>query len=367
MNRALLFRVQNKLRADPLGLVTSIPKRIGRLAQRKLAGPASRNPFTASLYFAFLSRRFDREHQAVLAGLSEFKRTNLHTKTSFGGFRRNVHRIEKGLVMDPRRDVFAEGYILETVKQFVSASLPESYIDEGERKWATDVLKSYFDAVTHTQIISEAYKKYMAAIGGSAKDPSFVPYKKESVVPSGIQFEDLRKLFVERRSVRWFEDRPVAQEIVEQAVEAAGWAPTACNRQPYRFHAFYGVENAGDVARLAGGTAGFDKNIQCLIVVVGDLSNYVEERDRHLIYIDASLAAMQLMLALQALGLSTVPINWPDVEEREIKLQTRLQSAPYERPIMMIGVGYGKPQGKIPYSQKKPVHLMLQSHDTKET
>ena len=51
-----------------------------------------------------------------------------------------------------------------------------------------------------------------------------------------------------------------------------------------------------------------------IIVIVGELDAYEYDRDRHLIYIDGSLAAMTFMLALETLGLSSCPINWSGVE-----------------------------------------------------
>ena len=90
-----------------------------------------------------------------------------------------------------------------------------------------------------------------------------------------------------------------------------------------------------------------------IIAVVGDLSSYPAERDRHVIYIDGSLVTMQLMLALETLGLSTCAINWPDVENREQKLDKLLNLNKYERTIMLLAVGYADPQGGIPFSQKK--------------
>ncbi len=39
----------------------------------------------------------------------------------------------------------------------------------------------------------------------------------------------------ERRSVRKFLPRPVLKELVEEVLEAAGWAPSAHNAQPWRF------------------------------------------------------------------------------------------------------------------------------------
>ena len=119
-------------------------------------------------------------------------------------------------------------------------------------------------------------------------------------------------------------------------------------------------DQATRIADCAGGTGGWSHQIPAIIVVIGDLSAYPKERDRHLIYIDASLAAMQLMLAAQTQSLSTCSINWPDVDYSEIKLRKILELAEYERVVMMISIGIGEPNGGIPYSQKKQDALITQ-------
>ncbi|MDF2758750.1 MAG: nitroreductase [Thermomicrobiales bacterium] len=47
--------------------------------------------------------------------------------------------------------------------------------------------------------------------------------------------EELAALVRGRRSVRAFERRPVPRAIVEEAIAAAGWAPSPHGRQPWRF------------------------------------------------------------------------------------------------------------------------------------
>ena len=365
-SQSVFFRAVRKFRKSPISFLCSLPRLLRKSLVNWLMEPASKNDFAASLYFLLLSNEFHREHRTVLAGMVEFKKTRLSTKRSFGGFRRNIHRIEKGLTMQPRRKVFAEGYIAKVVSQYAASQRDGSNIHEGERKWAKDVLTSYFSVVEETEVVARARSKFLELESSTVKDSSsdrlFVPYVKEELKPSGIDFDSLQSLFLERRSVRWFDNLPVQKEKVKLAVKAASWAPTACNRMPYCFHAFYG-EDAKKIAGYAGGTAGWAQNLPCLIVVVGDLSNYVEVRDRHLIYIDASLASMQLMLALQVLGLSSVPINWPDVEDREIMMSNELKLSSFERPIMLLGVGYGATDGLIPYSQKKPVEILLKERD----
>jgi len=47
--------------------------------------------------------------------------------------------------------------------------------------------------------------------------------------------DDLAILLRGRRSVRKYETRPVAHELLEQMLEAARWAPSPHGRQPWRF------------------------------------------------------------------------------------------------------------------------------------
>jgi nitroreductase len=106
------------------------------------------------------------------------------------------------------------------------------------------------------------------------------------------------------------------------------------------------------------GTQGFSQGFPALAILVGDLSAYAEERDRHLIYIDGALAAMQFMLACETLGLSTCPINWPDIEELEQRMESLLGLKTHERPVMLISIGYADPEGGIPYSDKRSIEQL---------
>lgn len=50
-----------------------------------------------------------------------------------------------------------------------------------------------------------------------------------------LQPEDFLALLKSRRSVRAYADRPVADELVENILEAGRWAPSGLNNQPWRF------------------------------------------------------------------------------------------------------------------------------------
>lgn len=343
---------RNPLRASHILVNVAIARVQGALARvGALSGAA------ASAYYFFVSGRFQREHQAVLKGKLAYHAADSRLQVSSARLRRNTHRLEKGLIMRPRRAVFAEDYIGQTVSDYRKACLG-NVLHEGERNWARDVLAAYFECVASTPRIDRARREF-ESVTPPVLAPAFVPYPSDQRAQANVSFEQLNALFKQRRSTRWFDGRRVSRELLEQAIGAASLAPSACNRQPFSFVVLDEPERAAAVARLAGGTGGFAENIPCLIAAVGDLSCYVEERDRHLIYIDASLANMQLMLALQTLGLSTCAINWPDIAERDRAISAELALLGHERVVMLIAVGYAAPDGGIPFSQKKPHQFLI--------
>jgi len=319
----------------------------------------SKNRLLAGFYYAFLNRRFDREHLAVLKGRKAYYRSLNELGASSPLLRRNVHRLEKGLIMRPRRDAFGEAFILETVNILKRAQRMENFCHD-ELRWASDVLDDYFDIVKDTPIIYEARLAYVECSNAIEKSKSkisknekFKPYPLSSIPDTSISFEQITALFHRRRSVRWYKQIPVPLDLIQKVINVASLAPSACNRQPFRFIVVNEPDEASRISECAGGTSGFAHQLPAVIVVVGDLSAYPKERDRHLIYIDASLASMQLMLAAETLGLSTCPINWPDIDRPEKQLQKLLKLQQYERVIMLISIGYGDPEGGIPFSQKK--------------
>ncbi|WP_028771774.1 nitroreductase family protein [Shewanella waksmanii] len=317
----------------------------------------SKNGFLASIYYAFFSQQFYREHRSVLLGRVAYEASLNRITNSSILLRRNIHRIEKGLIMQPRREVFAEGYIRETVDCFKKAIASDS-LCSSEKEWASDVLQKYFSVVSHTTVIENAKNTFLDATLDEATGNS-VPYVHADLPTCPLDYDQLLTLFKRRRSVRWFEEKTVDMSLINKAVEAATYAPSACNRQPYEYHVVTDKNLASEVANCAMGTVGFAENIPCMIAIVGNLDAYPAERDRHIIYIDGALASMQLMLAFETLGLSSCSINWPDIELREKALMKKLKLAYHQRIVMLMAVGYAKPDGGIPFSQKKGSNLLV--------
>jgi len=264
--------------------------------------------------------------------------------------------------MRPRRDLFAAGYIDETVveleREFVGSG-DDNPAENPETAWAVDVLNEYFRITPQHPSTDVARDRFAQLVEAHGIHPtSLTPYQRQLDASPPVQFDDFMALSVQRRSVRWFKDEPVPRELIDKAMLAAGQAPTACNRQPFQFRFFDEPELREKVSRVPMGTKGYRANIPTFCVLVGHLENFSEERDRHLIYIDASLAAMSFAYAVETLGLSTCMINWPDIPSREKTMQQLLNLEPFERPVMCMAIGYPDETALVPRSVKKPLDLL---------
>ncbi len=69
-------------------------------------------------------------------------------------------------------------------------------------------------------------------------EPKFIPLTGYQAYPVEVMQQRAAEFYAEvrqRRSVRQFSDRPVPRDVIEQALRAAGSAPSGANKQPWHF------------------------------------------------------------------------------------------------------------------------------------
>jgi len=315
----------------------------------------SKSPLLARLYFAFFNATYQREQFATLQGMQSYrKRIKSMNEQSNPLLRRNIHRLEKGLIMQPLKAVFALDYIEETQQAYELACKSSSHQHE-ELAWAKSVLSQYYKTVQleESALLTRLASQFNQFICEDEPIENKAPYRHNELEKSNLTYQEFSQFINMRRSTRWFKQAPVCREKIKQAISLASQAPSACNRQPYEFYVVDQQPLLSQVSKLAIGGGGFASNIPCIIAVVGDYSCYEHERDRHVIYIDASLAAMQFMQALPTLALASCPMNWPELKVVDKKISQLLKLASYKKTVMLIAVGEPESEGGIPYSQKK--------------
>lgn len=354
MVSAIKSPVKNVIAILGLAQLKQLYQQLRLTFNRILLNLAVKSPRFSSFYYALISEAMDREHHGVIYGKLQYQKSLTVVKEPQYLLRRNIHRLEKGLIMRPRRDIFALDYLEETVNAYRDLANNQNRKADAqlELKWAHDVLTEYFNVVATHPVIDRA-QDIFTALDPIEGENKFIPYQRDLNQPPAVDYEQFLALSYRRRSVRWYLPQTVPRELIDRAIVAAALSPSACNRQPFEFRVFDDPERVQQVGSVPMGTIGFSQNFPAVIVVIGKLRAYPSERDRHVIYIDASLAAMSLMYALETLGLSSCPINWPDIEAKEKQMSQILDLEPDERVIMLISLGYPHPEGMVPYSQKK--------------
>ena len=305
----------------------------------------------ARLCYGMFSNAFSGEHSKVLRGISNFIK-NDHKYANAYSLRRNIHRIEKGLVMRPRRECFAADYILHTVNCYQTVCF-DCDSDKALSYWAHDVLESYFSFANGASSIDLARDIFLRCPSVAEQKIKSIPKPRSSAPKLAVHYQDILSLAQRRRSVRWYLPTHVDRKLIDDAIHIAAYSPSACNRQPFEFRVFDDLELVRKVMEIPGGTSGWSHSPPVVVVLVGHLNAFVDERDRHLIYIDSSLAAMSFMYAVEALGLSSCAINFPDIADKNEAMAKLLDLSPHGVVTMVISVGYADEQGLIPFSAKK--------------
>ena len=110
--------------------------------------------------------------------------------------------------------------------------------------------------------------------------------------------------FIERWSPRAFADRPLTEEQILTILEAARWAPSASNLQPWRF--FYGVRGEPQfdtlLSLLVPFNEGWAKNAGALVFITS-VTTFDGTRQNGTHSFDAGSAFMSMSLQAHSMGL----------------------------------------------------------------
>jgi nitroreductase len=183
----------------------------------------------------------------------------------------------------------------------------------------------------------------------------------------------------ERRSVRQFSPEPVAPELIENALRAAGTAPSGANQQPWTFvivsdpelkaRIRTAAEHEEDLLYTERASAEYLEALEpigtdavkphitdapVLIVVFEQPWSFDADGEKHKNYYvreSVGIAVGFLLLGLHSAGLGTLthapsPMGF---------LKEILGRPENERPFLLIPVGYPAANAEVPALEKKPL------------
>ncbi len=158
---------------------------------------------------------------------------------------------------------------------------------------------------------------------------------------------DITNLIQKRRSIRRFTDEPVSDEQVTELLDAARWAPSAGNQQPWHFYVVRDESLREQLVEVAFGQS-FLAQAPVVIVVCAEperSAHRYDDRGRQLYCLQDTAAAIQnILLVAESRGLSSC---WMGAFDE--KQCTQVLSLPEERrPVALLPIGYPDIDPKAP-------------------
>ena len=143
--------------------------------------------------------------------------------------------------------------------------------------------------------------------------------------------ESLLRLIRERRSIREFTPQKVPLSDIEELLEAARWAPSGSNAQPWRFVI---VTEGEAVEALKMVSPGLFGEPSAIIAMCFNKDRIQSTSELH--YVDLGAALQNLLLMAYAEGLGCCPIASFDSEA-----VAELLSLPdHIQPVLLVILGY---------------------------
>ena len=165
-----------------------------------------------------------------------------------------------------------------------------------------------------------------------------------------VSTETLQSIY-DRRSVRSYDDRPVFVELISRVIDAGKMAPSAMNKQPWKFYVLttsdtiraFSKEIAAELEgkfHLAHDTdalASEDPIFHGAPVVIF----ITAPRDDEWAAIDVGMCAQNMLLAAHSLGLASCPVGLAKYVEKT-RIASSLHLAANEEVQLAVIIGYGR-------------------------
>ena len=271
-----------------------------------------------------------------------------------------AHTIEKGLTLPQPKPHFGRDKISAMLDMNEGWTPPEG---ELSRSMLVGALRDYQRMFANTTapdtIFAERVTRFIAAhdagqaVGGVRQG---LQHPAENC--SAVSFLE------SRFTAREFGPRPLSDNELAKVIGLAQRAPSQCNRQSTRLHLYRDPARINALLALQGGARGFAENVPTLIVVTSEITAWGGPQQRNQPYVDGGLYAMMLLLALDAYGFLTCPLNLAITNRTERAIKVTGEIPLRERLVIMIAVGT-QPDHPIraANSPRQKTEMVCQFHD----
>lgn len=285
---------------------------------------------------------------------------NKHHIALEGKIRRQIHIIEKGMSLSNPRIGFGQ----EKIKNLFMYI--DEYIELGYKansdivSSAIGTLIAYLDFFKKQGYVNQDLEKKIKSYNINCNVHNYgleLMRNEELKNKARMEFPDF---FESRYSVRQFSNKEVDSSVIEQAVQIAKKSPSACNRQTAKVYFFKEKDTNAYIGKeLVEGSGGFDSEVNKYLVVTGERMAFTDSYERNQCIIDASLFAMNLVLALHYYGIGSCILQASEKRDLDQKRHKVLGIPDSEKIVLFIAIGYYKESFQVAKSHRKDISEYL--------
>lgn len=272
---------------------------------------------------------------------------------------RENHIIEKGMSMRVTRKGFGQKKVTALIDRLRKYNRLYGSIGKEFLTYPLATVKVYIDYQHKDGVdipeIEQNFQKLCEEVGikpDTLMSPAGIEQGNAGLLKAQAQ-SDFASLLQNRHSMRYFLDELPSKDLLEKALGLAARTPSACNRQAWHTHIFFG-DDAHELLRMQDGCKGFAEDIHCCIVVTSDMKGFLGHEPFQC-YIDGGLYAQNLINALHYVGLGSIPLSCGFLSDKLLSIQKRFNIPENEVMVVIIGTGVMPEEMKIAISSRRPV------------
>lgn len=270
--------------------------------------------------------------------------TQLHELLQLG------HVLEKGITMPCRKLGFGQERVREVIV-LAKQCIDRYGADRMEVQSALADLKQYAD-IHNAQFLPNDIRQGINSLMPYLTINDFNCYTLSSSELFAGDF-DFAAFARKRHTVRWFANNQVNLQDLNEAVELAMTAPSACNRQATRVKIIRNREKIATICRnIQKGNRGFGDTAPVWLLITQDQRGY-KYNELSLAFIDAGIFTMNLLYALHYKHLAACTLNCIVNASEASQLRELIGYSDCEIPCAFIAVGHPMPKIMIAKSRRR--------------
>ena len=250
----------------------------------------------------------------------------------------DAHTIEKGLTIPNPRPHFGGDKICALLDMAMQQG--DSVQDDLPRKMLIGALRDYRDTFSDVPPPDPFLAARIDAFLDSSATANALGGVRIIADMTDVERSESVIAFLKARfSARNFGQRGLSDAEIASVISVAQRAPSQCNRQSVRVHVYRDRSRISKLLELQRGARGFIELVPTLFVVTSEITAWGGAEQRNQFYIDGGIYTMMLLLALEAHGFVSCPLNLALSNQNERVIKKFGDISASERLIVMIAAG----------------------------